>query len=685
MQHDDDDVEGTLAEDGADHEDDTAEQEDAVEQEDTDDEMDDGLDDDFGPQGERGNPDWDGGEDPDDGGGSVQAADAYRPHIGPAPDPYEERPAARKQALAPLLDPHPGASLAASPLRFLRGSGEEKLDLLLSLPDPAAVVQALSPEEYVFLIKDIGLNDSTELLMLASPRQLQACLDLDAWVAGDIDPTSISEWLLAAEEGGEDVVERFVAAQEDGLIALYLANSLKVYPTEDEPQFEVPDDMELFASPDGTMQIVCDPDDPHLVAVRLAIRTLYRLSVERGRSTLKALRWELPSQLSEDLYALRTSRLDELGFMEKDEAREMYGYRDPEAFRTELQATFRGTGTPEPGSLRPYLAQEDTPRLGLALREAPVDEFLPRALLLLPTEDRDRLRLGLTRLAYRTQSARAERPSELQELTHWATHALHTCSMGLQHLSGYDLRYAALILHVEPLASLFRHGHSLVLVEHMRARRLRTSLGGAKGIDRLEPADALLVRGMSMAFPSLPAPHATRVVAEDELPSGGVDPAWRPVASLEELGEAQRKLQGLGAVVAWVAALAGGDLPKALEQAESQSLNGAVRLSSLLATAVARHLLGGEAGLLPLSEGELKAFLRLAFVPTDHGRAVRPELRQKLIAAILAQPELDEVQVAALTGFVEAALERLGDELGGLSPDRDLDLRFVGGGVLVRK
>lgn len=622
----------------------------------------------------------------------------FVPRIGPAEDPYEDRPEARREALAPLLDPTPGA-LAASPLRFLRGTGDEKLDLVLSLPDPARAVQAMAPEEFVLLVKDVGLGDAADLLALASPRQLQACLDLDAWGNGELEPEAVGPWIQAALEAGDDVLERFAASQEEGLWTLYLSASFQAFATADGPDIELPDDMEIFASPDGTLQLVCDPDDPSLPEMRALMAALFRSSVARGRMVLFGLRWELPSQLAEDLFALRAARLEDMGFLSRDEAREVYGYRDPHAFREQLRKAWRGTAEPMPGALRPYLADADDGgdvRLGLALRDAIPGEFLPRAVAQAPVAEQPRLRLALTRLAYRIQAARASRPSAVDELAVWSRHALRTCSMGLEHASDGDLAFAALLLQVEAVSEFFRCGHSLVLMEHQRARRLRTALaafagetGGDAGLERLEPTDAGLVQAMTQRFPGLAvAPDAEEVdvdQGEFHRESDAVA-AVRPLESLAELADVRRRLQGLAAVVRWMAGLrmlAGDSTPPPAPDA---------RLSTLLNTAIAQQLLTGEASLQPLGEAELRALLRLAFVGpgfspalAGRARAVQPDLRRKLTAAILVQPDLDEAEVAALTAFVEGALDRMAEELGGLDPEGFLDLRFVGSSVLIRE
>lgn len=604
--------------------------------------------------------DEDDADEDDDAPAAVEAPpenlEPWQPQAGQAADPFADQPEARQRALAPLLD-RGGRNLTWSSLRFLRGTGDEKLDLILSLPDPARAVQAMAPEEFVLLVKEIGLNDAGDLLSLASPRQLQSALDLDAWLGGELDMAALSEWLLTAEDAGKDVIDRFVAAQDDGLLSFYLGQSLKVMIlTDDDMEGDIPDDAEVFKSPDDSFQLIASADDPNLPAVRQALASIWRQSTARGRALLLATRWELPAQLEEDVLRLRNARLEEIGFLDRDEAVQLYAYRDAHAWKAELHARYRGTAAVEPETLQPYLPEDVPVRLGLALRDVRDGGFLGRVLAYLPEPDVARLRLALVRLGYAIQSARAERPSAVDELTRWSRHALMTASMALEFLSDADLSYAALLLGVLPLREVFTAGHSLVLVQAQRARKLRQQLGGTAGLERLEPADAALVRGLTLAFPQ-----------HDH------DDQSEPVASLVELASLAERLSAVKAIVTMAQTLSGGEL----------KTTAPVPLRALVGTAIAWQVVTGEPALAPLDRATFQAFLQRGFEGPLGARHVQKDLRQALIRALLTRPDLADDDVVALTTFLETTLDRLGDELGGLDPQRAVDLRYVGDSLRV--
>ena len=619
------------------------------------------------------------------------------PRQGTAPDPYEDDPEGRLRALAPLLDPERPGGLVSGSLRFLRGSGEEKLDLLLSLPDPEAVVQALSPEEFVLLVQDVGLSDAPELLMLASPRQLQVAADLDGWQGAELDQLALGEWLMTAAEGGDDVLDRFVAAQEDSVWTLFLGKSVEVVMVERDDETLLPPDVEVIESPDGTMQLVIQPEDPALPAIRMLVDALFRDSVERGRTVLLGLRWELPSQLEEDQYELRSHRVEDYGFLSRDEALEMYAYRDPFAWRDELHDVYRGKAAADLDQVRPYLPDDEPVRTGLVLRGELDEGFLGRAIARLPQAELQRVRVALTRLAYRSQTARAAKSSAWDELPRWSRHAARTAGMGLEFASAGDEAYAALLLTIVPLVELFRAGHSLVVIEHMRARRLLTALGGKPGLALLEPSDAWLVAGLSRGLPMwiVPARDERDDGSGQEGPDDREDddheqdldddgepavsePQGRPVETLSELAGLRDRLQGLGALARLAAGLVGGDLPGWLRQQRQGP-----RLTTLLNTLIASQILTGRAQLAPLSIDDLRRFLRMAFEGDLPRRKLRADLRQGLMTELLVQPQFDDREVETLGRYLQAALDRLGEELGGLDPAGPLDAHFVGEALLL--
>ena len=80
----------------------------------------------------------------------------------------------------------------------------QRIDQLLFSPDCEALVQALSPVEYVVLLKEAP-EMRPQLLQLAQPQQIRMVLDLDCWHKDTLQSTRLMEWLEELQRSGVEV------------------------------------------------------------------------------------------------------------------------------------------------------------------------------------------------------------------------------------------------------------------------------------------------------------------------------------------------------------------------------------------------------------------------------------------------------------------------------------------------
>jgi hypothetical protein len=193
-------------------------------------------------------------------------------------------------------------------------------------------------------------------------------------------------------------------------------------------------------------------------------------------------------------------------------------------------------------------------------------------------------------------------------------------------------------------------------------------LGGQAAIALLEPADAALVRALLDPLPGVP----TAAALDGSLPGDR-----RPVRTLVELAALRQRLKALHVCVDLVARLAHGSMAEAAALCPPGR---AARLSTLLNTAIAWHILEGRTELKALDGAHLREFLGRALLDGQ----VRPELRRALQAGLLSRADRSDEEVEALTSMVDAALDRLADELGGLAAMGLLDPRYVGDSLLIQ-
>jgi hypothetical protein len=102
-------------------------------------------------------------------------------------------------------------------------------------PQLARAVPLLQPDVLHALITHCGLQDSGELLALATPAQLSAVLDLDLWKANragadeQFDAARFCEWLEVLVDAGPAIAADRLAAMDAALIVAGLSPSLAVF------------------------------------------------------------------------------------------------------------------------------------------------------------------------------------------------------------------------------------------------------------------------------------------------------------------------------------------------------------------------------------------------------------------------------------------------------------------------
>ena len=102
------------------------------------------------------------------------------------------------------------------------------MDALLEAADPAAAVAALSVPDFYFLVKEVGLGDSDELIALATPQQIRGCLDLEIWNRDRVQVEAAGPWLSSLLEIGPEKIAEAWAGLDSELRALLLARSATI-------------------------------------------------------------------------------------------------------------------------------------------------------------------------------------------------------------------------------------------------------------------------------------------------------------------------------------------------------------------------------------------------------------------------------------------------------------------------
>ena len=267
----------------------------------------------------------------------------------------------------------PGLSLHGR-LGLLRNLPPQKrLALILDDPDPAGLVAELEPQEYHLLLREIGLDDSQELLPLATTEQLTFCLDRELWRHDSYLPEKAVEWLtLLMEAEEEQRLASLLHHLDFGLILLILMHEISVGGGIGDLLSDDERTTEWDHSFDNIFMITFNNDATRELIGRL-LDLIFRTDKDLYLGLMQGVKNEVIPEVEEHCRRYRSGRLADLGFPERLDALTIYTMVDPESFRVEdAQKTF----TTEREPVLPSLFRHDDSLLGRTLRRADSADLL---------------------------------------------------------------------------------------------------------------------------------------------------------------------------------------------------------------------------------------------------------------------------------------------------------------------
>jgi hypothetical protein len=224
----------------------------------------------------------------------------------------------RRAAVEALRETSPEDQVALvcnAPLNARR----ELLDLL---PEPERVIPLIPEAELCFTVKAIGLADSAWVLEHATPDQVTAAIDLDAWQQQEPDLPVLSEWMGALAATERASFARSLEALDGELLVMFLRSRIEV--------FQKPNDDEGWMPPGGAQTLegaffyVARRDEDDLATVNELLRTLFEEDYWSYFRLMQGVVWELDSDVQEWALRWRTGRLEDLGFPNWDESIQIY-------------------------------------------------------------------------------------------------------------------------------------------------------------------------------------------------------------------------------------------------------------------------------------------------------------------------------------------------------------------------
>jgi hypothetical protein len=522
------------------------------------------------------------------------------------------------------------------------------MEALLSADDAAQQVEALDIPDLYFLVKDVGLSDSYELLALATPEQIQGCIDLDVWDRDQIQLEGAKPWLAAIMDAGFEKLGRVWRGLDPELCSLMLARWCRIWDHSlgEEPE----DDVEgpLYATPDTffTLKVMSEREDD-VALVHNLLDDLYRADMDLARLTIMAARSEPVASLEEYSYRWRTGRMADMGYVEFYDALEVFRPLDPER-------VLIGEGTADQfPSKDDSQAPSNLPRP--MLEQVVGRSFLARALEELRDPDEaKRVEAGLLVLVNQVLSAARVSPGDEDAIAVGTEHATATLALGLEVVSGGDLERATQALGSISLSRLHRVGYTVTLRLSRLARQLAPKAMAAGETTQT------VIKACLRARPFFPRVLEAPPV-DDVRPFESSADLQKVAAHLAELTFRLALAEALGVDV-----IALGEAPE--PRAE---------LDDYLRTALLRGLAGAPLSTASFSEDALRGAMRRVFANGMITDAAKTAAGEQL-AVVLSEAGVD-TGLEHLPRLVQRWLDQLQESLGGLVDGGEIDPRFVTG------
>ncbi|HDR46443.1 MAG TPA: hypothetical protein ENN94_01940, partial [Geoalkalibacter subterraneus] len=225
-------------------------------------------------------------------------------------------------------------------LRIVRNAvGRQKYDLIIEAVDSTELVQRLPSQEIYLLLKELGAEDCTELLTMASTEQMMIFFDLDFWRDEEFLPDSALQWLAMLLETGEGNVLRTAHELDFDLLTVLLQKFITI-----TRGLESLTDEDALA--EGRLERLYDMDfrdSESAKIVGMFLDILYRHDRDFYIGLMESVRNEIPAEIEEVAQENRRGRLLDRGFPDPFEAMNVFSPLDAGFFerRSENKIPFQ--------------------------------------------------------------------------------------------------------------------------------------------------------------------------------------------------------------------------------------------------------------------------------------------------------------------------------------------------------
>lgn len=217
--------------------------------------------------------------------------------------------------------------------KIIADEPDRALNIILDQKQPEILVQSFNPEDLHILIKEIGVEDALPIVQMASDTQWTYILDTEGWNKDRLDTKAVSVWLRYLYLSDPERFIKQALADNLELVEAWLQHNIDVVIREhDEDLSHLSAD---FFTLDDTfyVRVKSNPDDfnpdsmDDMDRAQFIREFLNRLADEdyaKYQGILLETTATLNAETEEELYRIKTGRLEEKGIPSFENALEIY-------------------------------------------------------------------------------------------------------------------------------------------------------------------------------------------------------------------------------------------------------------------------------------------------------------------------------------------------------------------------
>jgi len=544
---------------------------------------------------------------------------------------------------------------------------EQILDAVLDSPQPAALVHSFSEEDFYFLIHDIGIEDSYQLLTLASDKQWEYIVDLDVWEKDRIELKSVTQWFDLLFTVDPNRFIRWVLDEKVEFMEYYLFKNIEVRIREtdqDPSDFEdgffthddtfyirfIDDSFDFTTAENNSDQDIKEQRDVFLLKFFKFLSSYDHVTYQKVLLESSSV---IPAETEEEAYRLRNVRLAEKGFVPHEEAVGIYQPLKARDFN-EQSTKFTTTDTERklylPVPFYPAGMIEEDHLFAGALKTIKIDDILEQIQVEFA---------GLCNLIIAADQKTVREREELKGIVKKACGYLNIGLEGLAENNGViDVNRCSALIQKFPLSSIFKIGYGLALDLKWRAERWQKKSWFEKeglplsfwGEEWLGVLGGLLIK---------------KPLFFDNYQTGVL---YREFVSMEDIKETEKILAEI---------MAFDDLLSQMKIKPEPIEDGFLTHKNFLLTLWVRYYLGLKKELKPLSIDEFRRFFEDLWDRKGKSNKIRLAMKEDFLNFLSAQTGLINPDISRKLGYaLENLFNQLEKECGEVIKE-DLDPRYI--------